>query len=71
MKNKSKDNNIHICDSNCIYYPLYPLKVLKEYIDEFGISHRVSVYLCKFDSHRIIKYDLCKNYKNRQMLKRG
>ena len=37
--------------------------VLKEYIDNFGLKHRECIYLCRFDDHRIKKYQVCKNYK--------
>lgn len=53
----------HICDRECIYFPLNPTKVLKEYVDDFGLKHRECVYLCGFDEHRIEKFCICKNYK--------
>lgn len=54
---------MHICDSKCFYYPENPSKILKEYIDDFGIKHRESEFLCCLDGHRILKYKKCKNYK--------
>lgn len=54
----------HICDMNCIYYPLNPTKTVKEYIDKFGLKHRECIYLCGFDDHRIKEFRICKNYKN-------
>lgn len=59
MKSKKR----HICDSRCMYYPLYPYKVLKDYINKDGVHCRSCVFLCRFDSHRIKKYDICENYK--------
>lgn len=53
----------HICNTDCIYYPLNPDKIIKEYIDNFGLKHRECIYLCRFDDHRIKKYQVCKNYK--------
>ena len=51
---------MHICDNKCFYYPENPSKILKEYIDDFGIKHRESEFLCCLDGHRILKYKKCK-----------
>ena len=53
----------HICDTKCIYYPLEPSDIIKEYTDKFGLKHRECIFLCRFDEHRIVNYKKCKNYK--------
>lgn len=52
------------CSPECIYFPREPSQVLSEYLDEFGIKRRNSVFLCGFDDHRIIEYIKCENFKS-------
>lgn len=54
---------MHICDNKCFYYPENPSKIIKEYIDDFGIKHRECEFLCCLDGHRIKSHKKCKNYK--------
>lgn len=53
----------HICSPDCIYYPVDPNEVVKEYIDENGLKHREAIFTCIFDDHRITQFDMCENYK--------
>ena len=62
-----------ICNPSCVYFPQYPSEILNEYIDENGVKRRSSIFLCGYDSHRIINYEKCDNYldvnfKRRSML---
>jgi hypothetical protein len=60
----SKSKEKHICDVHCMYYPRYPSEILDEYIDEFGLKHRDSIWICGYDDHMLLDYQECKHYKN-------
>lgn len=53
----------HICNPDCIYYPSNYSNIIKEFTNEYGLKEREAVYLCGYDEHRILKFDICKNYK--------
>ena len=53
----------NICNPDCIYYPKYPNKIIKEYINKYGIKEREAEFLCDYDDHRILKFEKCDNYR--------